>query len=510
MVTDLPERKTASGVVSGVRQDSAWAFLGIPYAAPPVGEARFQEPRPVVPWPGVRRATRFGPAVPQVTQTWLAAPVSESSGTEWLSLNVWIPVEPRTERRPVMVWIHGGAFQMGTAAEPDYNGRHLAGDGDVVVVTVNYRLGMEGFGQLAGAPPNRALLDVVAALKWVRENIGEFGGDPDRVTVFGQSAGALMVAALLAMPAAKDLFRRAIVQSTPATMLSPELAEDVAGFLLGSLGLPTTAAELAASDPWELATSIAPLLPTMLAQYQRWGGFAVAGMPFAPVVDGTVLPRTPWDALADGAARDIELLVGHTRDESGLYLALSGLRESLSPEQLTFVIRMLAPAPDGFDAYRNAFPAASDAELLEIVQSDATFRMPAIRLAEAQVAGGGRAFGYELTWEAPGRGGTLGACHCLDYGLVFGIKTEGLTAILTDGATPDGLADHDTLAREVRKRWAEFARTGDPGWVEYDSVRRLVQVIDLDWNVVRYPEEQSRRIWSDYVPRVLPLLAAST
>ncbi|MCW8379726.1 carboxylesterase/lipase family protein [Streptomyces justiciae] len=509
-MADRLERKTASGIVAGRRDGAAWAFLGIPYAAPPVGEARFAEPRPPASWSGVREATSFGPPAPQTSLPVLKAPVGEAGGDDWLTLNIWTPRDADDAALPVMVWLHGGGFLMGTAAEPDYNGQRIAVDGRVVVVTLNFRVGFEGFAQIDGAPANRGLLDVVAALEWIKQNIGEFGGDNDRVTVFGQSAGALMAATLLAMPRAQGLFSRMIVQSPPGSILTGELAADITGFLLRSLGHRTSVADLGTTDPRELAASLTPVLATVRQRADRWGLVALGGVPFAPVIDGDVLPRTPWDAVAGGAARDVELVVGHTRDESRLFLTLAGALGSVSVEQAAGALRAYAPAPHGPDAYRAAFPDATPAQLFEIVQSDATFRMPAIHLADAQAQGGGRVFAYELTWNAPAQGGALGACHCLDYGLVFGIRTAGLTALLTNGATEAERAEYEAISGDVRRRWTAFAEHGDPGWSPYDSTGRLVQVIDRESGTAPYPEETSRRIWAEHPPRPLPLLVTGS
>lgn len=496
-------RRTASGVVSGRRDGEAVAFLGIPYAAPPVGGARFAAPRAPVAWSGVREATVFGPSAPQ---TPLATPSAApgTGGEDWLTLNVWTTPDALGQALPVMVWVHGGAFLMGTAAEPDYNGRRLSAETGAVVVTLNFRVGVEGFAQIAGAPANRGLLDVVAALEWIAQNIGEFGGDPARVTVLGQSAGASMVAALLAMPNAAGLFHRAVIQSPPGTTLTSELAADVAEILLGKLGLSATASALAATDPHELAASISPLLKHLRQEASRWGSLAMGAAPFAPVVDGEVLVRNPWEAVAAGDVASMDLIVGHTRDESRFFRLSGGGPPEATGEQAEQMLEKISPWPGAADAYREAFPEATVGQLIEIVQSDATFRMPAIHLAEAQAAVGGRVFVYELTWSTPALGGGLGSCHCLDYGLLFGIRSAGLQAVLTAGVPDD---EFETLSADLRRRWVGFAETGDPGWDRYDVGQRQVQLIDLESRVAPYPEERSRRLWSDRPPRPLPLLA---
>jgi para-nitrobenzyl esterase len=243
-----------------------------------------------------------------------------------------------------MVWIQGGGYVFGMSGLPEYDGARLARDGGVVVVTFNYRVGVEGFGQIAGAPANRGLLDQVAALAWVRDTIEVFGGDPARVTVFGESAGGGSVAALLAMPRAAGLFRRAIAQSVPGTFFSPELATDIATACAGELGLGATVADLATVDPALLVAAGEEVAAAMPARASRWGQAAHRSVTFAPVVDGDVLPVTPWTALAGGAGRDVDLLVGHTRDEQRLFSLLGGLLGQVTPVQAGDALRVFAPA----------------------------------------------------------------------------------------------------------------------------------------------------------------------
>jgi para-nitrobenzyl esterase len=403
-----------------------------------------------------------------------------------------------------MVWIHGGAYRLGFSGSPGYDARRIARDGDVVV-TLNYRLGVEGFALIDGTPANRGLLDQVAALEWVRENITAFGGDPDQVTVFGESAGAGSIAALLAMPSAAGLFRRAIAQSTPGTFFSDELARDVATAIAAELGLRPTAADLSTVDPLRLPAAGESLGAKMRQYEDRWGQLAHTLSPFSPVVDGEVLPVSPWQALADGAARDVELVVGHNRDECRLFVALSGQLGKIYDDRAVETLRVFGPGPDGEQAYRSAFPDASPGELYELVQTDWLFRMPTLHLAEAQVAGGGRAHVYELTWTAPGNGGALGACHGLESPLLFGTLDAHLGPLLLG---PEPSAEAKALSARFRMAWTRFAATGDPGWPAYDPRQRLTQVLDADPVITAYPEETSRRLWQDHTFGTLPLLAS--
>ncbi|MGW1747706.1 carboxylesterase/lipase family protein [Streptomyces sp. NPDC002092] len=489
---EFPEADTTAGAVRGRREEGLAVFRGIPYAAPPVGGARFAAPRRAERWDGVREAFAFGPPPPQEPLGPDAEPVGTLPvGDDWLTVNVWTPEADPAAGRPVMVWIYGGAYKFGSADDPAYDAGRLSRDGGLVVVTFNYRVGMEGFARIEGAPANRGLLDQVAALEWVRENITSFGGDPDQVTVFGESAGAGSIASLMAMPRARGLFRRAIAQSVPGTFFSDELAADIADALAGELGLRPTVADLSGVDPRKLTGAGAALSARMREYLHRWGPVALTPTPYSPVVDGEILPTTPWEALAGGSARDIELIAGHNRDEYRLFLLLGGLLGQVDDNLASMGLALFGPTPDAGQAYRAAFPEASAESLFELVQSDWLFRMPTLHLARAQVAGGGRAHLYELTWSAPANGGALGACHGLDVPLTFGVY-GGLGAMLV-GPTPT--PETEVLSARFRLAWTTFATTGDPGWPAYDNERRLVQLLDVEPTVAAYPEEASRRLW---------------
>jgi para-nitrobenzyl esterase len=499
-----PVVRIAAGAVRGRQEDGLAVFRGIPFAEPPVGEARFQAPRPVRGWDGVRNAYAFGPPPPQEAGIQGRTGVLDApTGDDWLTVNVWTPDPDPAARRPVMVWIYGGAYKLGHSGSPGYDARRIARDGDLVVVTLNYRVGVEGFARIDGAPANRGLLDQVAALEWVRENITAFGGDPGQVTVFGESAGAGSVASLLAMPSASGLFGRAIAQSVPGTFFSDELARDIASALAAEAGLRPTAADLSTVDPRQLPSVGESLAPKMQQYEDRWGSVVHTLSPFSPVVDGEVLPLTPWQALAAGRARDVELITGHNREEFRLFVALAGQLGQITEEEAAAALRRFGPGPDAEQAYRTAFPGASPDELHERVQSDWLFRMPSLHLAEAQIAGGGRAHVYELTWPAPGMGGVLGACHGLDIPLLFGTFAADLGNLLFPVGEPSPEAQ--ALSARFRASWTAFARTGDPGWPAYDTERRSVQVLDAEPVVTAYPEESSRRLWEDYAFPALPL-----
>ncbi|MFE3743458.1 carboxylesterase/lipase family protein [Streptomyces sp. NPDC059134] len=515
------ELSIAAGRLRGRREGGVAVFRGIPYAEPPVGALRFAAPSPAAGWAGVRDAGAYGPACPQAeSATRLTRPSGDADGgargsvapDEWLTVNVWSPALPGTVtdpdvRLPVMVWIHGGAYMSGTAGDPGYDGGRLAREGGVVVVTLNYRIGVEGFAWIEGAPANRGLLDQVAALEWVRDNIAAFGGDPGRVTVFGESAGAGSVAALLVMERAAGLFTRAIAQSVPGPYFSAELAADISTEIAAELGpdIRPTAAALARFPPDRLVAAGVAMAGKMSGWEERWGGVARTGAPYSPVVDGDVLPRAPWEALADGAARDVELIVGHNQDEFRLFAALSGQLGRITEEQARAAFSAFGPVADSAAAYRAAHPDADAERLHELVFSDWLFRMPSLRLAEAQIAGGGTARVYELTWQSPGMGGALGACHALDVPLTFGNLTSGLAPMLIG---PEPSAEAETLSARLRAAWTAFAssRLTDEDWPPYDAHKRRALVLDGGANAIAaYPEEDSRLLWESHRFAALPL-----
>src|ERR1700733_8222065 len=424
-----PEVSTSAGRVRGRVEHGNAVFRGIPFAQPPTGKLRFLAPVPPAAWDGVRDAAGFGPPCPQAMfpgTPGVPEPVPDTTG-EWLTVNVWTP-DTQARGLPVMVWIPGGAYLFGSGG-PGYDGTPFA-DGGAVFVSCNYRLGMEGFALIDGTPANRGLLDAVAALRWVRDNIASFGGDPANVTVFGESAGAGVISALLAMDDAAGLFRRAISQSVPGTFFAPGLAAAITGAVAAVAGLPATTYEaLARTDPMRLVAAQMDVTAHM-KEFLEWGAVRVTDTPFSPVVDGEVLTRTPWRALVSGAARDVELLIGHNRDEYRLFIAAQGRLGQITEEEADTVLGYFAPAPDGPAGYRKAYSDRDAGGLFEVAFSDWLFRMPTLHLAQAHAMSGGTTYLYELTAQAPG--GPFGACHALDIPLVFGdYGGDGIGAMLT-------------------------------------------------------------------------------
>ncbi|MFH9068653.1 carboxylesterase/lipase family protein [Streptomyces alboflavus] len=502
---DVSDVRTECGTVRGCREGGVTVFRGIPYARPPVGPLRLAAPVPALPWEGTRHADAFGESPPQSRAFGpLGGPEDDAGAGDWLTVNVWTP-DPGAARLPVLVWIYGGVYLFGTSAGPTYDGTALARR-DTVVVTFNHRVGAEGYGHFEGAVPNRALLDQMAALQWVRDNIAAFGGDPDRVTVFGESAGAGAIAALLAMPRAAGLFHRAVAQSVPGPFCSTALAADIGTAVAAELGSAPTAAEVAASTPEALRDAADAVLHKIAQHEPRWGRAARARMPFAPVVDGEVLPRSPWEALRAGASAGVTLLAGHTRHETRLFTALSGQLGLVTPEEAADTVAWFAPGDAGRRAYLAAPAAADPTTLRDLVTSDWLFRMPSLHLAEAHAEGGGTAYAYELAWEATGMGGALGACHALDVPLVFGTLRDGIGTLLL-GEEPSGEAV--ALSDRMGAAWTAFAATGDPGWAPYRTRERLTRVFDTEPHTAPYPAEESRLIWAEHVFATLDVAPAA-
>ena len=487
-----PEVSTSAGRVRGVIEHGNAVFRGIPFAKPPLGDLRFQAPATPDRWDGVRAAAKFGPQAPQAAFPGApgAVPLPADTTGEWLTVNVWTP-DPGARSLPVMVWIHGGAYLFGSGG-PGYDGTKFA-DAGVVFVSCNYRLGMEGFAQIAGAPANRGLLDAVAALRWVQENIEKFGGDPANVTVFGESAGAGVIAALLAMTAAKGLFQRAIAQSVPGTFFSPALAAAVTDAVAATAGLPATYEALRGADPMHLVAAQTDVTARM-KEYQKWGAVRITDTPFSPVIDGEVLPRAPWRALVSGAARDVELLTGHNRDEYRLFIAAKGRLGTITDDEASTVLDYFAPAPDGPAGYRKAYPHADAGGLFEVAFSDWLFRMPTLHLAQAHAMSGGTTYLYELAAQAPE--GPFGACHALDIPLVFGDYSERGSLSLTGTEPP---AEFVRLGDLMRREWLSFATCGQPGWAPYGTGHRTTRVYDLQPDVRSYPEEASMHLWERHM-----------
>lgn len=470
--------RTSSGMVRGVSQHGVTAFRAIPYAAPLHGPLRFKAPAPEEEWDGVRDAKAFGASVPQP-----AHPQAPEAGTdpECLTVNVWTP-ETGSGGLPVMVWFHGGGFVGGSATSPDFNGTVLARDG-VVVVSVNYRVGYEGFGWVADAPCNRGVLDQIAALRWVRNNIRAFGGDPHRVTLFGQSAGASSIAALVAGGGADGLFQRAIAQSPGNVFVPVDEARAVSAMITDELGVRPTAEELADVPPEALHAVQWNPVAVMAADPAAW---THPHSPYAFVLDAELLDERPWVTMRrTGIGRSIDLIWGSTSDEARIFTAGRDPSEA-DPVRDAHSVGL---DPAALNDYRQARPGITDVDLSTLMASDAMFRMPARWCARAHAGAGGRTYLYEFAWA---NNPALGACHGLDVPFTFGIPGGPLGADLLGTTVPD---EFESLSAAMRGSWVSFATTGDPGWPRYQPDDWLTRIWELPPNVRTDPTAVSGAIW---------------
>jgi len=492
--------ETRYGKVKGYQQSLISVWKGIPFAQPPTGELRFRAPQPSESWTGVRDATMFSPMAPQAPEMGASMvgaigadgavdqrPMSE----DCLYLNIWSPGADQ-QKRPVMVYIHGGAFTLGSASDPWYDGTSFAANHNIVVVSLNYRLGILGFvslKDLAGAEAiytaNCGLLDQIAALQWVRENIEAFGGDPDKVTVMGESAGAMSIGALLGMPAAQGLFQRAVLQSGAAGNLPGRShATRVAQELLAKLGIEVSRLAALADVPLETLLEVQPELG------REFGGVQA----FSPVIDGDTLPQHPLAMIAQGSAANVAILVGTNRDEWRLFAMMSG-GPKVEEELLKQIFGDEAKAV--LATYTEA-RADKSPELAWIdIMSDLVFRMPSIQLAEGQVQQGARVWMYRFDWESPAFGGILGAAHAMDIPFVWNTLDSPLSRMFTgDSPTRQSLADL------MHTSWAAFIHSGNPAiaslpaWPPYDLDRRATMIFSDAPHVVDDPQGQVRALWT--------------
>jgi para-nitrobenzyl esterase len=452
--------ETASGRLTGAADGETLRFLGVPYAT----ADRFEPPAPAPAWTGELDALAPGPAAPQPDRSvsrFTHGDVPATSEHRCLNLNVYSP--SLAGGRPVMVWVHGGGFAVGHGAASIYRGSRLAAQADVVVVTLNYRLGSLGWlGHPAlaagdGAPSaNWGLLDQIAALRWVHENIAAFGGDPRRVTLAGQSAGALSAIELLAAPGATGLFSRAIAQSPPLAdvIQPPELARRWAEALSELAGAPSFDARLLRSLP---AERVVALHEELLERPQFRGTRGGA----RPTLDPGSLPVSPLET--PGSRSEVDVLIGHTADE-GTFFFNSPWRPAPTPEQIPAVVAHLVPGEDPVEVlehYRARMPASSgtdDVALLVAIATDAMVATPVAEWSQARAATGARVYRYRV--DHPGAGSKLGATHTVEVPLIFGTWR--------DGGPGERLGGHGGATAEVAQAlvaaWRSFLHGGSPGW----------------------------------------------
>lgn len=492
--------ETAFGRLAGQRKHGLFQFKGIPYAKPPVGRLRWRMPEAIEPWSGVRDAIRFGPISPQAPtqiESLMGGSIGEQS-EDCLYLSVWTP-GCDAARRPVMVWIHGGAFVIGAGSQGIYNGRHLAAR-DVVVVTINYRLGAFGFLGFADATEGRApgsgtegLADQILALHWVKQNIAAFGGDANNVTIFGESAGGMSVSALLASPAASGLFHKAIAQSGAAHIgHDRDRTARVARAMLDLLKIAPEDAARVIDVPYGalIGAQIALLADSRDGADTR----KLGSLPFQPAIDGALLPQKPIDAVRDGSAKDIPLLTGSNLEEWKLFSAANPALRFMSAKN--FEERATRLAKDAASDILAAYSEGSPFERFNAMMTDKVFMVPATKLLDAQ-SSHAPVYGYRFDWRSKLLGGMMGACHALELGFVFGTYKEKLAGAFF-GTGPVA----DALSNAMMESWVAFARTGNPGgaWPRYDAAARETMIFgDGPPHTMFAPNDARRKAW-DRVP----------
>lgn len=500
---------TNAGKVRGRQIGGVHVFKGIRYGASTEGSGRFLPPRAATAWTGIQDAFEDGPQCFQsdpfgkLKVSYEALPESE----DCLRLNVWTPGLRDGKRRPVMVWLHGGGLWRGSVAGDWQDGRRLAARGDVVMVSPNHRLNVLAYNYLEDIDPyfkgsgNAGLLDLVLALAWVRDNIEEFGGDPGNVTIFGQSGGGQKVSLLMAMPAARGLFRHAIIQSGPAPVtVERGYAAGNAHRLLGRLGLDARSVRRIQEVP------IADLMRAYYAQFHADGGFGVLGIiqGFAPVVDGDALPQQPFWNGAPAISRDIPLLIGSTRTEMTEYtLDADPLAAQMDWSAIEHRLAALFRSDAGavLARFRADHPQASAWEVYSLILAEWPTRIFSVKIAEEQARLRGAAVHmYRMDWRTPVRGGLLMSPHAVDVGFVLDTVQANINA-------NGGGRDAERMADQMCNVWLAFARTGSPqtrelpAWPPYEEERRATLLFDLPSRIELDPDSADRRIIQDHMSR---------
>jgi para-nitrobenzyl esterase len=495
----LVRAQIAQGVLEGESLGEVLAFRGIPYAAPPLRELRFRPPQPPLPWSGVRSALDMGPACPQLIDSDPTENNDSVMAEDCLSLNIWTP-KTDVSKRPVLFWIHGGAFVVGSSRNTFYDGSHLAARGNAVVVSINYRLGAWGFLDLSpfGAPyaesANVGLLDQVAALNWVKQNIAKFGGDPDNVTIFGESAGAASVGDLLSMPAAKGLFSRAILESglpSDRKAKASHRQNDVSREFLKLAGV---------HSPAQLATK--SMKDLLNAQERLFATKSDIGT-FVPSVDGAVLTEKPFTVVAQGRGSRVPIMLGTTLEEMRYFATAEDLGIEQKPRQLLLSqlkATVGSRAQEVLDEYQRLYPMWGDTVVQ--IASDAIMRFPAIRLAEA-VSAHQPVYMYLFTYRSNSTYEHFGSAHAMDLPFVFGTVNFPEVIVFT-GRDPRRYE----LADKVMDSWIVFARSGNPTlpsgpqWPAYDPVKRSTMELGPEIRVVEDPLSEQRKVWGATLPTV--------
>ena len=502
---------TKAGKIVGEEREGLYIFRGVPYAAAPLGDKRWLPPTSLMPWTGVKEAKKYAAVAPQIEapQGLWQVVAGQTQSEDCLYLNIWT-LGLDNGKRPVMVWIHGGGFVEGASSQAGYRGHILARRGNAVIVTINYRLGALGFlslndvtaGRIASTG-NEGLHDQVAALHWIKENISAFGGDPERVTIFGESAGGMSIGCHLASPASRGLFHRAILQSGAASTVQSKAGVDrIAEVFLDTLGVKNTDIRGLQTVP---TAKIVDCQKEFLNKV-RTQKLGIMAMPFQPVVDGKVLPQHPLAAIREGASTDIPVVIGTTLDEYQFFMQPNPTMETLTDEGLVKIISGFIPADYAagmVDIYRRARKArgvsVNNKDIFSAIQTDHVFRTPAIRLAEAKRNHKQSAYHYIFTWPSAVADGRLGACHAIDVPFTWGSIEPTFS-----GTGPKA----DALVKNLQSSWLAMADKGNPGcdalgeWPKY-GVKRETMILGDKCCVENDPMSEERRAWEGVPDKVV-------
>lgn len=476
---------TTYGPIQGKERGGVVLFSGVPYAAPPVGDLRFKATQAHTGWQEVRPAIHFSPAAPQLPSGGMTGAQEVKWDEDCLYLNICTPAVD-DKKRPVLFWIHGGAYRNGQGAIPWYNGAEFAINGNMIVVSINYRMGALGFmnlsqfGEAFESSGANGTLDQITALKWVKDNIANFGGDPEQITVAGESAGAFSVATLMASPLSEGSFKRAIPQSGAGhhTIASAATAEVTKCFMKKSGA--SSLDELMALTADDILKAQGEVEQTaMMDGIPALGGH----LPFYPSEDNSVIPTSPLERIRAGASANVDVLIGTNKDESTLFV--SG---KMDENKLQRSAEGLGASAELIDVYRACFPDATATDLVVQLQTDYTFRIPAVRLAEARQGQVGKTFMYLFTWES--RVPNLKSTHALEIPFVFNnLNKAGVSAFIGPGEIPQGVAD------AMHQSWIEFIRDGEPGWETYNTETRTNMRFDETSETVQDPDDKKRQAW---------------